>query len=353
MQQYLLTDSACNIAEMSAPTSAPQWLECSTQDAQFTDLFIAKISELSGIQLQTLHAQDAANALHPSHYDGVVAYDMVVFRGLVPSLVSAHQHQQKVQLQRRRLFNKKAPHHGYHLQAIVTQPTTFFISDRCLVTVQHSDKTPLAACLERLSGAITPHQLMLRLINAQVDAYLELRQPLTEQLDRWQRELLDPRRAFNDWTALLDARLELRKLESLSEEQMDALNELREAWLEPQALPYDAAEVANLRVRLTDICEHIERVLNHAKRLESSVESAIQLHFAAVAHQTNHTVRNLTILTAVFAPLTLITGFYGMNVPLPWQQAPNAYGWVVLAMALCAALVLGWVFASRWLARRR
>jgi magnesium transporter len=94
-------------------------------------------------------------------------------------------------------------------------------------------------------------------------------------------------------------------------------------------------------------------VLNHAKRLESSVESAIQLHFAAVAHQTNHTVRNLTILTAVFAPLTLLTGFYGMNVPLPWQQHPQAFVWILTGMALSALLVLGSLGLLRfWRARR-
>jgi magnesium transporter len=360
MQQHLLTDSGCAISAPPTATRAPQWLDCSTQEAASGDAFVAQVAALSGIQLQALHAQDAANPLHPSHYDGVADYDMVVFRGLIPSLVHAHEQQRQQQHLKQQTVQKSSKLNnkmfkaktGHRLQAIVTQPTTFFISNHCLVTVQHSDKAPLAACLERITGAVTPHQLMLRFINAQVDAYLELRQPLTEQLDRWQRELLDPRRAFNDWTALLDARLELRKLEALSEEQMDALNELREAWLEPKALPYDAAEIATLRVRLTDICEHIERVLNHAKRLEASVESAIQLHFAAVAHQTNHTVRNLTILTAVFAPLTLLTGFYGMNVPLPWQTSPQAYEWILLAMALSAGVVLGCIFTTRFLRKR-
>ncbi len=339
MQQHLLTDTGCTPNVPMASTRLPQWLACTANDACDADAFTAQVHQLTGMGLQALHVQDAVNTLHPSHYDGMPDYDMVVFRSL------HSQHRMPVPSKQRRL------------QAISTQPMTFFISDRALVTVHHGDTpnqtTPLPPNVERLKTALSPHQLMLRLINTQVDAYLELRQPLTDQLDRWQRELLDPRRAFNDWTALLDARLELRKLESLSEEQMDALSELREAWSEPLALPYHAAEIASLRVRLSDLIEHLERVLNHAKRLESSVESAIQLHFAAVAHQTNHTVRNLTILTAVFAPLTLITGFYGMNVPLPWQQSPSAYVWLVGAMALSAGVVLGCIFTTRFLHRRR
>ncbi len=335
MQQYLLTAAGCTPSVNPTSTTALQWLACTHTEAAHTEAFVAQIQALTGVALQPLHAQDAANVLHPSHYDGMSNYDIVVFRGLLPASAL-----------------KPNPKQTYRLPAIATQPVTFLIADHALITVQHGEKTPLDLGFDKIRGALSPHQLMLRFLNTQVDAYLALRQPLTEQLDRWQRELLDPRRAFDDWTALLDARLALRKLEALSEEQIDALNELREAWLEPQALPYDASEIANLRVRLTDICEHIERVLNHAKRLESSVESAIQLHFAAVAHQTNHTVRNLTILTGVFAPLTLLTGFYGMNVPIPWQTSPHAYEWILLGMALLAGVVLGSVVTTRFLKRR-
>ena len=78
----------------------------------------------------------------------------------------------------------------------------------------------------------TPEELMLRLLNAMVDQYLELRQPLTAQLDRWQHALLNPRRPFRDWIALLDARIELRKLDHLCEEQHDALQELRDYFVD-------------------------------------------------------------------------------------------------------------------------
>ena len=47
---------------------------------------------------------------------------------------------------------------------------------------------------------------MLRLLSGMVDRYLGLRQPLTAQLESWQRNLLNPRRPFKDWTTLLEAR---------------------------------------------------------------------------------------------------------------------------------------------------
>ena len=335
-----------------------QWLDIGLLPAQDKSLATAnlqaQIESYAGLVIDELHAQDACNPHHPSYYDSTPDYDMVVFRGLLVAseagaLVSAPRGQSN---NKKNFISALRPVAGIKLQPISTEATTLFVSDRALITVHHNGqgtahKSP-QLCTARSTADTTPHELMLRFLNTQVDAYLALRQPLTDVLDRWQRELLDPRRRFNDWTALLDARLELRKLESLSEEQFDALGELREAWSEPGALPYAAEQIATLRVRLSDVMEHIERVLNHARRLESSVESAIQLHFAAMSHQTNGMVTRLTLMTAVFAPLTLLTGFYGMNVPLPWQTAPSAVWWIVAAMVLLTLLTL----ASVWWLRR-
>ena len=68
-----------------------------------------------------------------------------------------------------------------------------------------------------------------------------------------------------------------------------------------------------LRVRSRDVLEHIERVLAHVRRLESSAETAVQMHFSAQSNRTNAIMRTLTVLTAIFLPLNLVTGFFGMN----------------------------------------
>ena len=42
-------------------------------------------------------------------------------------------------------------------------------------------------------------------------------------------------------------------------------------------------------------------------------ETAVQMHFSALGHRTNDIMRTLTVLTAIFLPLNLVTGFFGMN----------------------------------------
>ena len=197
----------------------------------------------------------------------------------------------------------------------------------------------------------SPGELMLRMLNGMVDRYLELREPLADRLDRWQRDLLDPRRPFSNWSALLEARIELRKLENLCEGQYDALTELRDSYLEetPEANLSDA-----YLVRLNDVMEHIRRVLYHARRLEASAESAVQLHFSANTHQTNQIVRTLTAIAAIFAPLTLITGVFGMNFQhMPLLKDVYGFWWTMAGMATVVVVMLLYFWARRIIDRPR
>ena len=97
-----------------------------------------------------------------------------------------------------------------------------------------------------------------------------------------------------------------------------------------------------LHVRSRDVLEHIERVVHHVRRLEQSAETAVQMHFNAQSHRTNEIMRTLTVLTAVFLPLNLIAGIFGMNFEfIPLLHLANGF-WI--AMALMLAIACGLVF---------
>jgi magnesium transporter len=98
---------------------------------------------------------------------------------------------------------------------------------------------------------------------------------------------------------------------------------------------------------------HIERVLAHVRRLEQSAENAVQLHFSALSHRTNAIMRTLTVLTAIFLPLNLITGFFGMNFDaLPLIHTHTGV-WVATGLMAAVALGLGAFFwRKRYLGTR-
>jgi Mg2+ and Co2+ transporter CorA len=99
-----------------------------------------------------------------------------------------------------------------------------------------------------------------------------------------------------------------------------------------------------LRVRSRDVLEHIERVVHHVGRLEQSAETAVQMHFNAQSNRTNEVMRTLTVLTAIFLPLNLVTGFFGMNFEhFPALHAESGL-WLTEMFMVAVAVVLAWVF---------
>jgi Mg2+ and Co2+ transporter CorA len=159
-----------------------------------------------------------------------------------------------------------------------------------------------------------PTDLMLRVVAVVVDGYLELRKELTRQLDHWQSELINPNARFSNWSALLDSRLTLHYLEEVCEDQRAAMQdwiEALDAWLETDSL--SSKELELIKVRSRNVLEHIERVAHHVGRLEQSAETAVQMHFNIQTNRNNDVMKTLTALTAIFLPLNLVTGFFGMN----------------------------------------
>ncbi len=314
----------------------------------------AALQRWTGGQLVDLHVSDLLNNQLPSHYDYTSWYDLMVFRRLAAGAGSA-----AMFLDEERGTASTA---RQALAAIDTSPVGFALFDHVLVTVHPTDCAVRDFFAQRLAGMAgageprgaarlpgQPADLMLRMVNHMVDSYLDLRRLLTRQLGTLQSELLDPRSRFSDWQILLEARNALHMLEDTCEDQRSAMQEWMDALDEwPDAT--DAAarrERELLRLRSRDVLEHIERVLGHVRRLEQSAETAVQMHFSALGHRTNDIMRTLTVLTAIFLPLNLITGFFGMNFDaLPLIHSATGF-WVAFALMALVGVVLVVVFRRK------
>lgn len=334
------------------------WLDRETLEAE-TPALQQAAQALGGSPLLDLHLKDLANRAHPSNYDYTSVYDLVVFRRLATEM------EVRVEL------GETGPPAKTPLGAfgrVRTRAVGFVVFDRLLVSVHPQGCFTARSFLERyladavhsegLSAAArsrlpaSPADLMLRMLNTMVDGYLELRKELSAELDLWQQQLLGPRSRGADWAALMTARNALHALEDLSEEQNDAVQEWLDSQREQPAPWMTQAERDSLLARARDVVEHIARVVQHVRRMEHSAETAVQIHFSALGHRTNEIMRTLTALTAIFLPLNLIAGIFGMNFDvLPLVKRPLGFWWILGSMGLIA-LVLGVVFwRKRYLAR--
>ena len=80
-----------------------------------------------------------------------------------------------------------------------------------------------------------------------------------------------------------------------------------------------------------------------------ALESASNFFFSNQTHKMNEIMKTLTVVSAIFIPLTFIVGIYGMNFNyMPELEYKNGYYIVMFSMAL---LVLGMLFyfkKRRW-----
>jgi len=364
------------------PTQAPSdgfvWIHFERDEFEtHKPLMQQAARQLGGSALLDLHSLDLANPAHPSHYDYTSIYDLIIFRRLATqvetqtedeheaAVVAYHGQGGKSRIKARDglpAFNR-----------ISSRAVGFVVFDRLLISVHPRGCYAAKSFIQRfLSDAkfsvdaesarsripSSPADLVLRMVNAMVDSYLDVRKALTTQLEHWQGELLKPNSRVINWGSLMGARSQLHVLEDLCDEQHDAMQEWLDSLREqPLSSFADDAKLAQsqrdqLVARARDVIEHIQRVVNHARRLEQSAETVVQIHFSAQSNRTNSIMRTLTALTAIFLPLNLITGFFGMNFEfLPLIHTRSGFWWVFGFMIVLVAGVVTVFWRKQYLAR--
>ena len=253
---------------------------------------------------------------------------------------------------------------------LATTPMSFILTPNVLLSVREKGNKAVENYIQRLDliqgRSIgeqnaprklpnSPADLSLRLLNSMIDGYLDLRSPLTRRVEYWQQQLLQGNRRFKQWHQLFHENMAFQHIENLCEEQIETLQEFRDELVDNyQHVVGEHKHKAQdlLLVRLNDLMSHVERVQKHTLRLRVAIQSTIDLHFSAIANQTNENMRILAIITAVFAPLTLMTGVYGMNFEfMPGLSAPMGF-WLMLAVMLLSTLVLLYYFYRQHLVGR-
>ena len=358
------------------PLPAKGYLWIATTQAAFEssiDEVQSFLQRYTGSALFELHVLDLLNPQLPSSFDYTSAYDLLVFRRLAAVVPAdngnGNGNGNGIGIGVGPAQEPQAPGMGPKSlsQVVETSAVGFAAFDRVLLSVHPSDCQVREYFAHRLQGQtaaaesragvrmpVSPPDLMLRMVNHMVDSYLELRRVLGKQIDELQRQLFAPRAKPGQWHLLLDWRNALHTLEETCEDQRAAITEWIDALQEwPQEKEAAARrEHEQLRVRSRDVLEHIERVLSHVRRLESSSETAVQIHFSEQSNRTNSIMRTLTTLTAIFLPLNLVTGFFGMNFDvLPLIHSRTGF-WVATLIMLALGIGMSFYFwRKRYLGR--
>ena len=107
----------------------------------------------------------------------------------------------------------------------------------------------------------------------------------------------------------------------------------------------------DLEIYFDDIVDKNERIWDLLENYKEVAEALEATNEAVITHRLNEVIRVLTILSALVLPLTLITGFYGMNVDGLFLSHHGT--WSVLftlgVMGLTGAGLLLWFRRKGWI----
>ena len=217
-------------------------------------------------------------------------------------------------------------------------PMTFIVEHRRLITISN---TKNAYVIEQMTRYLDSHDTLsiYKFLFASLEIISNAYYPVIEQMDKSKDEvngLLRQRTTKKNLFALSDLETGMVYLTAAAKQNRMLLEHIQghalyRSFNEIEREQFDDAMIeAHQLVSMTDL---ISQVL---QQLSSSYNNILN-------NNLNDSLTILTIISVLLAVLAVITGFFGMNVPLPFTEEPNA--WIYILMA---SLIL-WAALSQWL----
>jgi corA-magnesium and cobalt transporter len=217
-------------------------------------------------------------------------------------------------------------------------PMTFIVENKRMITISNHKN---AYVIDQMLAYLDSHELLsiYKFLFASLEIISNAYYPIIEKMDKSKDEvnsLLRQRTTKKNLFALSDLETGMVYLTAAAKQNRLLLEHIQGHALyrrfnDVEREQFDDAMIeAHQLVSMTDL---ISQVL---QQLSSSYNNILN-------NNLNDSLTVLTIISVLLAVLAVITGFFGMNVPLPFTEEPNA--WIYILMA---SLIL-WAALSQWL----
>ena len=214
-----------------------------------------------------------------------------------------------------------------------------FLGRDFVITVHDGDNDLIERVRKR--GEETGHQRVDRVLYLLVDTIVDEYQPvldvLAEETSDIEAEVLEHpeppmlRRIFR----LKRKLIEFRRTTSGMREVVNAMMRREHGLMGDDLDPY-----------FRDIYDHLVRTLDLIETYRDLLTGALDIYLSAVANRTNEVVKVLTIYGTVALPLVVITGFFGMNLHLPWMNNPHG-AWYATGIMMLSVIWVLWYFRRK------
>ncbi|KAG2022560.1 manganese resistance protein MNR2, variant 2 [Coprinopsis cinerea AmutBmut pab1-1] len=261
--------------------------------------------------------------------------------------------QAKAQQEKRKAadaFLEKLKESGQRVHVKVTPMFMFLYRDGTVITIHKTPdlefSTPISARLGQrdtvLRKSVDPSLLVHALLDITVDKAMQVIDEYHKKISKMERKILmKPNMKTVRALHILDGDLILHK------RTLDPIKTmifgLRRYDLDRCAALIDMSDPANKDVKvvgfishkakiyLADVYDHMDYILTSLDMFAGIAENLIDYSFNVASYEMNEVMRRLTLATIIFLPLSLLTGYFGMNFePFPAvNKHTDLYFWII------------------------
>ena len=233
---------------------------------------------------------------------------------------------------------------------IISEQVTFFLGANFLISFHNGDEDPFRAVRRRLhhpQAALRNRgidYLLYSLVDVIIDHGFPILDEFDDEIHQVEQQLLGPE-GVDTFKALYIIKRELLVFRLKIRPQREALRVLMRD--DNRVLSEETS------IYLRDCYDHVSRLIDMIEIYRDMTSNMLDVHLSLVNKNTflsNEVQRKATVWAMLFAPLTFITGIYGMN----FAHMPDtdlAYGFMIAIGAMAAlGVILAIIFKRKnWL----
>jgi magnesium transporter len=246
-------------------------------------------------------------------------------------------------------FTLKALNYNSETRDIETEQISFVLGHHYLVSFQEAENgdifEPVRERIRKNKGKLRTSgadYLVYRLLDTVVDNYFDIVDRINDRIDILEESVFrgeEPHSLTVDIQRLKKDLIQLRKSLIPLRQAIEDIQHSDERLIRPATLNY-----------FRDVQDHIMQVIEEIESAREILLGVLEMYHTNQGNRMNNIMKVLTIVSAIFVPLTFIAGLYGMNFKyIPELETHNGYFICLAAMFVVGASMSLWFWYKKWL----
>ena len=236
---------------------------------------------------------------------------------------------------------------NHKMQTIEKEQVSIFFNKNIVISFQEHSSDTFLSIKDRMwqnpkrFAERMPDYIAYAMLDLTIDHYLEVINHLEERIDQYEYNI------ESDPNAYLKKRIyHFRRECSNFTRSVSPIREL------VQKFKLSTSDTINkeTRVYLSDLHDHAQQVYQSSESLKDMLYNLTDLFHSEINYRSNVVIKTLTVITAIFIPLTFIVGVYGMNFEnMPELRTEQGYYMVWGVMIIIALGAFMYFKVKKWI----